>query len=135
MVHRLMPDDWPQAAVFELLTQSLAALSQEDIPEATLRVLFPIRLLTILGHWPVGQHCAQCGQKLDPAQVTLTPDGELWCARCGGAFPVFPELSVKLLHYWQTMPTVSAVSRVNFGPEVVPPLQQMVDLYQQRLAI
>ncbi len=81
LTDKVVPEELPQPAVFDLLIEFLDELSGKKASADTLLLAFETRLLRILGSFPKFDGCVICGEKDGPFWFSV-PDGGLICAGC-----------------------------------------------------
>ena len=82
----VIPERLPDAAVYEALTESLAALDRPELPARPLQVAAQAYLLAVTGFAPLLSACAICGKTPGEGQPALFDParGGLICRACGG---------------------------------------------------
>ena len=81
LTEKLIPEGLPQPAVFDLLLDFLGELEQRKKKYETLLIAYEVKLLRILGEFPVLDSCASCGEKEDLTYFSVTEGGVL-CKEC-----------------------------------------------------
>jgi len=81
LTEKLVPEELPQPAVFDLLIQFLGELEQRSRKHETLVLAYEIKLLRILGFFPELKVCARCGSTEDLDYFGIREGGML-CGNC-----------------------------------------------------
>ncbi len=93
-VDALSVEDQPDAALMQLVLNSLYALSKKLHEPRQIKAAFEIRLMSLAGYEPDLSSCALCGNT-DPEEPVLSlGDGRIYCRRCrnfGNTVQLSPE--------------------------------------------
>jgi DNA repair protein RecO (recombination protein O) len=134
-VDRFTGEDLGQRPTFELLRDSLAALSDAEDPALVARY-FEMRLLGQLGYRPQLFYCATCDAGLDPDGNAFSPEaGGAVCPRCaaneGGAIALDPG-AFRVLRFLQTRDW-DLVRQVRVSPVTRAALERLMHAYVRHL--
>ena len=81
LTEKILPENLPQPAVFDLLTEFLGEMQDRKKKYETLLIAYQVKLLKILGVSPVLDRCAGCGKKEELVYFSV-PSGGMCCASC-----------------------------------------------------
>lgn len=131
LVERFSVDEAPNAPMYALTTQTLAALAAEDNPVMVVRA-FEVRLLGIAGYRPQLYRCLHCESAIAPGANRFSVKlGGVLCPLChcadGGAIGISND-ALKLFRNLQT--NEAAVLRLKSIPSgVAAELEQVLQAY------
>ena len=83
LTEKMIPEGLPQPAVFSLLLEFLQELEQRKRKYMTLVLAYELKLLRILGAFPVMDSCVVCGRK-DNLNSFCVEEGGMICDECAG---------------------------------------------------
>jgi DNA repair protein RecO (recombination protein O) len=120
LLDRFTYEEGENRALYRLLTDTLARLSEQSNPTFVVRY-YEIRLLDLLGFRPQLFTCARCEAEIKPEDQYFSAElGGVLCPTCGrltpGSRPV-SMLALKFLRHMQRSPYAEA-RRANIPPEV-----------------
>ena len=107
-IEALSVEDQPDAALLQLVLNSLYALSRDMYPEMLIKAAFEIRLMCLAGYEPDLSACSGCGDT-EPGEPMLgIENGRLCCRACrsstsGDLAPLCPD-SLSAMRYIITAP-------------------------------
>lgn len=136
LTEKLIPEGLPQPAVFSLLREFLGELEQRKKKYETLLIAYEIKLLRILGTFPVLDSCVSCGRK-DDLLFFSVPDGGVLCRECAerletnGEQPLIFHIDfdiIKVIIYFARHP-LHSFSGVALSDEVSMKLQHILKEY------
>jgi len=107
-IEALSVEDQPDAALLQLVLNSLYALSREMYPEALIKAAFEIRLMCLAGYEPDLSACSGCGDPEPDEPMLGIENGRLCCRACrsstsGDLAPLCPD-SLSAMRYIITAP-------------------------------
>ncbi len=81
LTEKMVPEGLPQPAVFSLMLEFMKELEQRKKKCMTLVLAYEIKLLRILGAFPVLDSCASCGRK-EGLEFFSVEEGGMICSEC-----------------------------------------------------
>lgn len=81
LTDRLLTEDLPEPRIFALLSDFLSELEKREKKHETLVIAYEIKLLKILGVFPVIDKCVICGKENDLISMSVE-DGGMVCGEC-----------------------------------------------------
>lgn len=81
LTEKLVPEELPQPAVFDLLIDFMGELETRKRKYETLVMAYEVKLLRILGMFPELPQCVSCGRK-DQLEFFSVSEGGMMCREC-----------------------------------------------------
>lgn len=135
LVDRFVGEGVSSPATFDLLRQSLSAMSECDDPSLVAR-FFELRLLGLLGYRPHLFQCASCSHELEPGDTDFSSEaGGVLCESCAGDFPdsvPLPDRAFRVLRFLQTREWALA-RRIALTPATRTALEALMNAYTRHL--
>ena len=138
LTEKMLPEGLPQPAVFSLIIEFMEELEQRKKKYMTLVLAYEIKLLRILGVFPVMDSCAVCGRKED-LELFSPSEGGMICAECaerlranGQEALIFHAGNdiVNVVKYFAKNP-LRSFSGIALSDEVADELQRIIKAYME----
>ncbi len=129
LLDKATDDKKPNPYLFELLYQTLNYIN-EGYDAEVLKIIFEMKMLSVLGSPPVLNHCASCGQTEGEFSFSIREGGFL-CHRCYEQDPYRIKISastVKLLRLFFYF-DLSRLGNISLKDETKMELKQVIDAY------
>lgn len=138
LTEKLIPEGLPQPQIFSLLREFLGELEQRKKKFETLLIAYEIKLMRMLGTFPVLDSCVSCGRK-EGLEFFSVPDGGVLCRECAERLDVNSQKPlifqidfdiIKVINYFERNP-LRSFSGIALSDDVSRKLQGILKDYME----